>query len=77
MQQEIKQLIDDREAAGIEMIKLYAGLSNWSARHIVAEAHQRNMRAVADFWCSNMGRTVFRVTNVRGFASRDLPPDHR
>jgi imidazolonepropionase-like amidohydrolase len=65
---EIKELLDTRQAAGIEMIKLYGGLSNWAARHIVTEAHKRGLKAVADFWCSNMGITVFRVTEMDGFA---------
>ena len=65
---EIEQLLDRRQEAGIRTIKLYAGLSNWSARHIVTEARKRDMRVIADFWCSNLGITVFRVTDVDGFA---------
>ena len=66
--EEIDALLDEREQAGIRVIKLYAGLSNWSARHIVNEAKKRDMRVIADFWCSNLGITVFRVTRVDSFA---------
>jgi imidazolonepropionase-like amidohydrolase len=67
-QAEIKELLDVREAAGIEVIKLYAGMSNWSARHLVAAANQRGMRAIADFWCTNLGITTFMVTGINGYA---------
>ena len=67
-QAEIKELLDVREAAGIEVIKLYAGMSNWSARHVVTAANQRGMRAIADFWCTNLGITTFMVTGINGYA---------
>jgi len=67
-QLEIKELLDEREAAGIETIKLYGGLSNWSARHIMTAARKRNMQGIADFWCTNLSRTTFEVTLIDGYA---------
>ena len=35
---------------------------------MVSEAHKRNMRVIADFWCTNLSRTVFEVTNIDAYA---------
>ena len=35
---EITALLDERQRDGVEMIKLYTGLSPWSARHLMTEA---------------------------------------
>ena len=67
-QAEIREIIDTRMQADIELIKLYAGMSNWGARHVVNAAKKENMRVIADFWCSNLGVMTFRVTGVDGFA---------
>ena len=66
--EEIKQLLDKREAANIKMIKLYTGFSPWSARHLVHEAHKRDILSVADFWCSNLSRDLMEVTGIDGYA---------
>jgi imidazolonepropionase-like amidohydrolase len=65
---EIKTLLDAREARGIEIIKLYVGITPWEARHIMVEAKKRNMRGIADFWCTNLSRTVFEVALIDSYA---------
>ena len=65
---EIAALLDERQRDGVEMIKLYTGLSPWSARHLMAEARKRGMRAVADFWCGNLSPDFLSVSWVDGFA---------
>ncbi len=67
-QAEIEQRLDRYQNDGIEVIKLYAGMSNWSARHLMREAHSRGMRGIADFWCGNLSRDLFAVTEVDAFA---------
>ena len=67
-QAEIKALLDEREAAGVHMVKLYAGLSTWSTRHISDQAHKRGMKVVGDFWCSNLTRSVLDVGGLDGSA---------
>ena len=65
---EITALLDQRQEAGIDIVKVYAGMSNWSARHLVNEAQKRDMQVIADFWCTNLSRTVFEVTEVDAYA---------
>jgi imidazolonepropionase-like amidohydrolase len=67
-QAEIKALLDQREEAGFELVKIYNGVSPWEARHLTAAAKRRDMRVVADYWCSNMSRTLFEVTGISGYA---------
>jgi hypothetical protein len=67
-QLEIQTLLDEREAAGINIIKLYAGVTPWEARHIMVEAKKRNMKGIADFWCTNLSRTVFEVSLIDSYA---------
>ncbi|MEH6519406.1 MAG: amidohydrolase family protein [Halioglobus sp.] len=65
---EIKQLLDERQDKGIEIIKLYTGITPWEARHIMTEAKKRGMKGIADFWCSNMSKRLFMVTKIDGYA---------
>ena len=65
---EITALLDERQARGIEIIKLYAGVTPWEARHIMIEAKKRDMRGIADFWCTNLSRTVFEVALIDSYA---------
>lgn len=65
---EIKALLDERQARGIDIIKLYTGITPWEARHIMVEAKKRNMRGIADFWCTNLSRTVFEVSLIDSYA---------
>lgn len=67
-QAEIKERLDKKEAAGISTIKLYVGMSNWGARHVMNEAKKRGMVGIADFWCTNLSRTTFEVTQIDGYA---------
>ena len=68
VQAEITQRLDELQANDIEIVKLYTGLSSWSARHIMTEAKKRGMTGVADFWCTNLSLTGFQVTMVDGWA---------
>ena len=65
---EINEILDAREAAGIDIIKLYTGITPWEARHIIHEAKKRGIRAVADFWCSNLSIRLFMVTGLDAYA---------
>ena len=65
---EIQGLLDERQNDGMELVKIYNAVSPWEARHLVKAAHERGMRVVADYWCSNMSRTIFEVTALDGFA---------
>ncbi len=65
---EIEALLDAREDAGIDIVKIYGGITPWGARHLVKAAHERGMRVVADFWCTNMSRTVFEITRIDAYA---------
>ncbi len=67
-QKEIRDRLDKKVDAGISTIKIYAGMSNWEARHVMVEAKKRNMVGIADLWCSNLSRTVFEVTMIDGYA---------
>ena len=65
---EIDAILDAREAADIDIIKLYTGVTPWEARHIISEANKRGIRAIADFWCSNLSIRLFMVTGLDAFA---------
>ncbi len=65
---EIDAILDAREAAGIDIIKLYTGITPWEARHIISEANKRGIRAIADFWCSNLSIRLFMVTGLDAYA---------
>ncbi len=66
--EQIEKLLDEKQALGIDIIKLYADLSIWEARFIMEEAHKRGMRGVADFWYMNLSRDAAQVSGVDGFA---------
>ena len=68
VQNEIRDLLDKREDAGIELIKIYGGVTPWEARHIVNQARPRNLRVIADFWCTNLSRTVFETSGIDAYA---------
>jgi hypothetical protein len=64
VQKEINDRLDAKQALGIEVIKLYAGISVWQARHISTAAHERGMRVVADFWCMNNSQEVTQISLI-------------
>lgn len=68
VQTEIRELLDKRQNAGMELVKIYGGVTPWGARHLVKQAHDRGMRVVADFWCNNLSRTVFETTGLDAYA---------
>ena len=67
-QKEIEERLDRYEADGINIIKLYTGMSPWSARHLMKEARRRSMRGIADFWCTNLSQDIFIVAELNAYA---------
>ena len=59
--------MDRYEKDGIEILKLYTGLSPHAAQFVVAEAHKRNMLVIADFWQVNMDKIVMQATGLDGW----------
>jgi len=60
--------LDRYKADGIEMIKLYTGISHHAARFLIKEAHARGIRTVADLWDLNLDRTFMMATGLDGWA---------
>jgi len=60
--------MDRYQRDGIEIIKLYTGLSPHAAQFVVAEAHKRDIVVIADFWRLNMDKIVMEVTGLDGWA---------
>ena len=53
---------------GIEVIKLYSGISAMAAQEVIKEAHKHGILAVADLWGLNMNRNWMEVTGLDGWA---------
>ena len=60
--------LDRYKADGIEIIKLYTGISHHAARVLIKEAHARGIRTVADLWDLNLDRTFMMATGLDGWA---------
>ena len=60
--------MDRYKKDGIEIIKLYTGMSPHAALFVVQEAHKRDILAVADFWKLNMDAIVMEATGLDGWA---------
>lgn len=56
------------EDAGIEILKLYTGMSPYAAQFVIEEAHKRDMLVIADFWQLNMDRIIMKATGLDGYA---------
>jgi imidazolonepropionase-like amidohydrolase len=56
------------EDADIEMLKLYTGMSAFTAQLVVEAAHERGMYVVADLWQLNMDQIYMRASGLNGFA---------
>ena len=61
VQAEITGILDRKAERGIEIVKLYAGITPWQARHITAAARQRDMRVIVDFWCLNNSQETTQI----------------
>ena len=53
---------------GIEIIKLYSGISAMAAQEVIKEAHRHDILVVADLWGLNMNQMWMRVTGLDGYA---------
>ena len=60
--------LDRYKADGIEIIKLYTGISHHAARFLIKEAHARGIRTVADLWDLNLDKTFMQATGLDGWA---------
>ena len=64
----IPDQMDKYKKDGIEIIKLYSGLSPHAAGFVVKEAHRRDILVIADFWRMNMDRIIMEATGIDGWA---------
>jgi imidazolonepropionase-like amidohydrolase len=65
---QIPKQMDRYVKDGIEIIKLYSGISPLAAQEVVKEAHKRKIRVVADFWGLNLNRGIMQNTGLDGWA---------
>ena len=72
VQAEIQSVIKEKADKGIRNIKLYAGIANWQARHLVHEAKKYDMTVIADLWGSNLSSDVMEITGIDGYAHGTL-----
>jgi imidazolonepropionase-like amidohydrolase len=52
---------------GIEIIKLYSGISAMAMQEVINEANKRDILTVADFWGMNMNRMLMQLTGLHGW----------
>ena len=52
---------------GIEIIKLYSGISAMAMQEVIKEANKRDILTVADFWGLNMNRMLMQLTGLHGW----------
>jgi imidazolonepropionase-like amidohydrolase len=52
---------------GIEIIKLYSGISAMAMQEVIKEANKRDILTVADFWGMNMNRMLMQLTGLHGW----------
>ncbi len=64
----IPDFLDEYQANGIKIIKLYRGISVQVAWRVVEAAHKRDMKVVADLWSMNLDALWMRGTNLDGWA---------
>ena len=53
---------------GIEIIKLYSGISAMAAQEVVKAAHKHEILVIADLWGLNMNRMWMQITGLDGWA---------
>jgi imidazolonepropionase-like amidohydrolase len=54
--------------SGIEIIKLYSGISAMAMQEVIKEAHKRDILTIADLWGLNMNRMIMQITGLNGWA---------
>jgi hypothetical protein len=64
----IGEKLDRYKTDGIEIIKLYTGISHHAARFLIKEAHARGIRSVADLWDLNLDQVFMMATGLDGWA---------
>jgi imidazolonepropionase-like amidohydrolase len=65
---QIPEQMDRYVKDGIEIIKLYSGISPLAGQEVVKEAHKRDIRVVADFWGLNLNRGLMENIGLDGWA---------
>jgi imidazolonepropionase-like amidohydrolase len=60
--------MDRYQKDGIEIVKLYTGLSPHAAQFVIAEAHKHDILTVADFWGLNLNKMIMQITGLDGWA---------
>ena len=65
---DIPKELDRYKKDGIEIIKLYVGISQTVMSALIAEAHKRSILTVADLWSLNMNRWISQTTGLDGWA---------
>lgn len=65
---DIPKELDRYKKDGIEIIKLYTGISTTVMSALIAEAHKRDILTVADLWMLNMNRWISQTTGLDGWA---------
>ena len=78
----IPEQMDRYTNDGIEIIKLYSGISPLAAQAVIKEAHNRDILTVADFWSLNLNRMIMQTTGLDGWAhsgafEKVLPEDQQ
>jgi hypothetical protein len=64
----IPSQMEKYEKAGIEIIKLYTGMSPYAAQFVIEEAHERDILVIADFWQLNMDKIIMQASGLDGYA---------
>lgn len=64
----IPEQVAKYKADGIEIIKLYAGISTVAMQALIEEAHKQDMLTVSDLWMLNLNRQVMQTTGLDGWA---------
>jgi len=65
---DIPEYLDAYQGDGIKIIKLYRGISVQVARRVIAGAHKRGMKTVADLWSMNLDAIWMKMTDLDGWA---------
>ena len=53
---------------GIEIIKLYAGISTVAMQALISEAHKHEILTISDLWMLNFNREIAQTTDLDGWA---------
>jgi imidazolonepropionase-like amidohydrolase len=65
---DIPKELDRYKADGIEIIKLYTGISQTVMSELISQAHERGIMTVADLWALNMNAPLSQSTGLDGYA---------